>query len=163
MIKFTVILEKTIFGTWQNWCFGQFYNSKICKMYVDWRTLFYKWFYPMVKSAASSIYHSINMQQSYHDHHMDDSMQEKKDSRLSNINNFGSKPRKKYSRTANILFWLHRFWLHGRLRISWYTLCCKCLGSFAFLWCKMPMFWRAGMREGGKPLPLAFQYLIFMV
>ena len=32
-----------------------------------------------------------------------------------------------------------------------------------FLWCKMPMFWRAGMREGGKPLPLAFQYLIFMV
>ena len=32
----------------------------------------------MVKSAASSIYHSINMQQSYHDHHMDDSMQEKK-------------------------------------------------------------------------------------
>ena len=43
------------------------------------------------------------------------------------------------------------------------TLCCKCLGSFAVLWCKMPMFWRAGMREGGKPLPLAFQYLIFMV
>ena len=61
----------------------------------------------MVKSAASSIYHSINMQQSYHDHHMDDSMQEKKDSRLSNINNFGSKPRKKYSGTAIILFWLH--------------------------------------------------------
>ena len=29
----------------------------------------------------------------------------------------------------------------------------KCLG----------MFWRAGMRKGGKPLPLAFQYLIFMV
>ena len=27
----------------------------------------------------------------------------------------------------------------------------------------MPMFRRAGMREGGKPLPLAFQYLIFMV
>ena len=47
--------------------------------------------------------------------------------------------------------------------IYWPTLCCKCLGSFAFLWCKMPMFWRAGMREGGKPLPLAFQYLIFMV
>ena len=41
-----------------------------------------------------------------------------------------------------------------------YTLCCKCLGSFLFLWCKMPMFWRAGMREGGKPLPLAFQYLL---
>ena len=46
---------------------------------------------------------------------------------------------------------------------SKHTLCCKCLGSFAFLWCKMPMFWRAGMREGGKPLPLAFQYLILMV
>ena len=43
------------------------------------------------------------------------------------------------------------------------TLCCKCLGSFAFLWFKMPMFWRAGMTEGGKPLPLAFQYLIFIV
>ena len=43
------------------------------------------------------------------------------------------------------------------------TLCCKCLGSFAFLWCKMPMFRRAGMREGGKPLQLAFRYLIFMV
>ena len=43
------------------------------------------------------------------------------------------------------------------------TLCCKCLGSFAFLWCKMPMFRKVGMREGGKPLPLAFQYLIFMV
>ena len=25
------------------------------------------------------------------------------------------------------------------------------------------MFWRAGMREGGKPLPLPLQYLIFMV
>ena len=44
-----------------------------------------------------------------------------------------------------------------------YTLCCKFLGSFAFLWCKMAMFWRAGMREGGKPLPLVFQYLIFML
>ena len=43
------------------------------------------------------------------------------------------------------------------------TLCCKCLGSLADLYCKMPMFWRAGMREGGKPLPLAFQYLILMI
>ena len=43
------------------------------------------------------------------------------------------------------------------------TLCLICLRSFAFLWGKMPMFQRAGMREGGKPLPLAFQYLIFMV
>ena len=25
------------------------------------------------------------------------------------------------------------------------------------------LFWRTGMRGGGKPLPLAFQYLIFMV
>ena len=39
----------------------------------------------MVKSAASSIYHSINMQQSYHDHHMDDSMQEKKIEKLSDF------------------------------------------------------------------------------
>ena len=49
---------------------------------------------------------------------------------------------------------------------TWYmicTLCCKSIRSSAILWCKMPMFWRAGMREGGKPLPLAFQYLIFMV
>ena len=43
------------------------------------------------------------------------------------------------------------------------TLCFIFLRSFAFLWCKMPMFWRTGMREGGKPLPLALQYLIFMV
>ena len=28
---------------------------------------------------------------------------------------------------------------------------------------KMAIFWRAGMREGGKPLPLAFQYLILMI
>ena len=28
---------------------------------------------------------------------------------------------------------------------------------------KMAIFWRVGMREGGKPLPLAFQYLIFMI
>ena len=28
---------------------------------------------------------------------------------------------------------------------------------------KMPMFQRAGMREGGLPLPLAFQYLILMI
>ena len=40
------------------------------------------------------------------------------------------------------------------------TLCLICLRSFAFLWCKMPMFWRVGMREGGKLIPLAFQYRI---
>ena len=28
---------------------------------------------------------------------------------------------------------------------------------------KMAIFWRAGMREGGLPLPLAFQYLILMI
>ena len=28
---------------------------------------------------------------------------------------------------------------------------------------KMAIFWRAGMREGGLSLPLAFQYLIFMI
>ena len=43
------------------------------------------------------------------------------------------------------------------------TLCCESIRSSAFLWCKMPMFWGAKMREGGKSLPLAFQYLIFMV
>ena len=39
----------------------------------------------------------------------------------------------------------------------------KCLPRVAYLWSKMPMFQGAGMREGGEPLPLAFQYLIFMV
>ena len=29
MIKFTVIPKKAI---WQNWCFGQFYHSKICNL-----------------------------------------------------------------------------------------------------------------------------------
>ena len=28
---------------------------------------------------------------------------------------------------------------------------------------KMPMFQRVGMKEGGRPLPLAFQYLILMI
>ena len=28
---------------------------------------------------------------------------------------------------------------------------------------QMPMFQRVGLREGGKPLPLAFQYLILMI
>ena len=39
----------------------------------------------------------------------------------------------------------------------------KCLPRVACLWSKMPMFQRAGMREGGEPLPLAFQYLILMI
>ena len=29
-----------------------------------------------------------------------------------------------------------------------HTLCCKCLGSFAFLWCKMPV--PEGWNEGGR-------------
>ena len=33
---------------------------------------------------------------------------------------------------------------------------------FACLWSKMPMFQRAGMKEGGLPLPPTFQNLIFM-
>ena len=39
----------------------------------------------------------------------------------------------------------------------------KCLPRVACLWSKMPMFQRAGMREGGKPLPQAFQYLILVI
>ena len=33
----------------------------------------------------------------------------------------------------------------------------------ACLWSKMPMFQRAGMKEGGEPHQVAFQYLILMV
>ena len=39
----------------------------------------------------------------------------------------------------------------------------KCLPRVAFLWSKMPMFQRVGMREGGEPLPQAFPYLILMI
>ena len=39
----------------------------------------------------------------------------------------------------------------------------KCFIQVACLWSKMPMFQREEMREGGKPLPLAFQYLILMI
>ena len=52
-----------------------------------------------------------------------------------------------------------KFYIFGHSTKS--TLCLICLRSFAFLWCKM--FQRVGIREGGGPLPLAFQYLIFMV
>ena len=34
----------------------------------------------------------------------------------------------------------------------------KCLPRVACLWSKMPMLQRVGMREGGGPLPQAFQY-----
>ena len=42
------------------------------------------------------------------------------------------------------------------------TVVCIIVRRFAFLWSKMPMFQRAGMREGGLPLPPAFQYLNLM-
>ena len=43
------------------------------------------------------------------------------------------------------------------------TLCCKCLGSFAFLWCKIPMFRRVGMRAGGRISSLASKCQDFKV
>ena len=39
----------------------------------------------------------------------------------------------------------------------------KCLSRVACLWSKMPMFQGVGMKKGGEPLPLAFQYLILMI
>ena len=39
----------------------------------------------------------------------------------------------------------------------------KCFVWVSCLWSKMPMFQRAGMREGGLPLPLAFQYVILVI
>ena len=39
----------------------------------------------------------------------------------------------------------------------------KCFVWVTFLWSKIPILLRAEMREGGKPLPLAFQHLIFMI
>ena len=44
-----------------------------------------------------------------------------------------------------------------------YTLCFISLRSLACLWSKMPMFQRAGMKEGGLSFPPAFQYLILMI
>ena len=38
----------------------------------------------------------------------------------------------------------------------------KCLPRVACLWSKTPMFQGAGIKEGGEPFPLAFQYLILM-
>ena len=38
----------------------------------------------------------------------------------------------------------------------------KCLPRVASLWSKMPMFQRVAMREGGRPLPLTFLYLILV-
>ena len=40
----------------------------------------------------------------------------------------------------------------------------KCLPRVACLWSKTPMFQgAAGMKEGGEPFPLVFQYLILMI
>ena len=39
----------------------------------------------------------------------------------------------------------------------------KCLPWVACFWSKMPMLQRAGMRKGGEPLPIGFQYLIFLI
>ena len=43
------------------------------------------------------------------------------------------------------------------------TVVCIIVRRLACLWSKMPMFQWEGMREGVKPLPLAFQYLILMI
>ena len=53
-----------------------------------------------------------------------------------------------------------RFWLQIVSTILHWT--SYCLVRVACLWSKMPMFQKAGMREGGFPLPPAFQYLILM-
>ena len=54
---------------------------------------------------------------------------------------------------------IKHFCFHLYIIVRWYglliwhvfTLCCKSIRSSVFLWCKMLMFRRAGMREGGKP------------
>ena len=66
----------------------------------------------------------------------------KKPPRYKGCRNITVRPFLVLFRTCDLL---RLFWLFSR-----HTLCCKCLGSFTFLWCKMPMFWRAGMREGGR-------------
>ena len=42
-----------------------------------------------------------------------------------------------------------------------YTLYCKSIRTSAFLWCKMPMFCRAGVREGGKYTPTSISIFDF--
>ena len=46
--------------------------------------------------------------------------------------------------------------------ITTYSRVQKSIENFVFR-PKMAIFRRAGMREGGLPLPLAFQYLIFLI
>ena len=62
----------------------------------------------------------------------------------------------------------YNFWV---LRISFYHTCKMQMHLYSrvqnsvenfVVWSKMPMFQRTGMREGGLPLPPAFQYLILM-
>ena len=53
--------------------------------------------------------------------------------------------------------------LPRHLQHSVCTLCCKSKRSFACFYCKIPIFGKVGMREGGKSLPIAFQYLILMI
>ena len=63
------------------------------------------------------------------------------------------------------------FFDHFDIVISWVRWSLRCeqhsgpkfLPRVACLWSRMPMFQRVGIREGGKPLSLAFQYFIFMV
>ena len=71
------------------------------------------------------------------------------------ICNLQSKPSLKI-RTASSIFWIYLAYLET-------TAVCIIVRRLACLWSKMPMFKRAGMREGGEPLPLAFQYLILVI
>ena len=42
-----------------------------------------------------------------------------------------------------------------------FTLCCKCIGSLASLYCKMAMFQRMGMKEGGGATPTSISIFDF--
>ena len=63
-----------------------------------------------------------------------------------------------------------RDWLTFRISKIWFNVPKKVIYTRAqnvcpgrpVLWSKMPMFQRTGMREGGLPLPPAFEYLILM-
>ena len=67
---------------------------------------------------------------------------------------------KRASNSKKVLLWLLHvpYTLKGLIHSG-----SKCLPRVACLWSKMPMFQRVGMREGGEPLPLAFQHLILMI
>ena len=57
--------------------------------------------------------------------------------------------------TCAIMSWLET-------AVEFYSRVQKSIENFVF-GPKMAIFWRAGMKEGGLPLPLAFQYLILMI